>query len=96
MRKTYTSAFKAKVILELLREEQTLSQIAGKHEIHPNQLARWKKIAVEGIPDLLEDKRRKEREDKENRELVQELYRQIGELTAKLNWLKKKSGINVE
>jgi len=84
------------VILELLREEQTLSQIAGKHEIHPNQLARWKKIAVEGIPDLLEDKRRKEREDKENRELVQELYRQIGELTAKLNWLKKKSGINVE
>ena len=96
MRKTYTSAFKAKVILELLREEQTLSQIAGKYEIHPNQLTRWKKTAVEGIPELLEDKRRKEREDKENRELIQELYTQIGELTAKLNWLKKKSGINVE
>jgi transposase-like protein len=96
MRKTYTAAFKAKVVLEVLREEQPLSQIAGKYEIHPNQITRWRKAVVEGIPELLEDGRKKENEDKENRELVQELYAQIGELTAKLNWLKKKSGINVE
>ena len=50
---------------------------------------------IEGIPELLEDKRKKESEDKETRELIQELYAQIGELTAKLNWLKKKSGIDV-
>jgi len=96
MRKTYTSAYKAKVILEVLREEQTLSQIAGKYEIHPNQLTRWRKGVIEGLPVLLEDRRKKESEDKETRELVQELYAQIGELTAKLNWLKKKSGIDVE
>jgi len=96
MRKTYTTAFKAKVVLEVLREEQTLSQIAGKYEIHPNQITRWRKAVVEGIPELLEDRRKKENEDKENRELVQELYGQIGELSAKLNWLKKKSGIDVE
>jgi len=96
MRKTYTSAFKAKVILEVLREEQTLSQIAGKYEIHPNQITRWRKAVVERIPELLEDKRKKESDDKEHQELVQELYAQIGELTAKLNWLKKKSGIDVE
>ena len=95
MRKTYATAYKAKVIMELLREEQTLSQIAGKYEIHPNQLARWRKAVVEGIPDLLEDKRKKASEDKEHRELVQELYTQIGELTAKLNWMKKKSGIDI-
>jgi len=29
----------------------------------------------------------------ENQALIQELYAQIGELTAKINWLKKKSGI---
>jgi len=95
MRKTYTTGFKAKVVLEVLREEQTLSQIAGKYEIHPNQITRWRKAVVEGLPELLEDKRKKESEDKESRELVQELYGQIGELTAKLNWLKKKSGIDV-
>jgi len=96
MRKTYTTAFKAKVVLEVLREEQTLSQIAGKYEIHPNQITRWRKAVVEGIPELLEDRRKKENGDKENRELVQELYGQIGELSAKLNWLKKKSGVDVE
>jgi transposase-like protein len=96
MRKTYTTGFKAKIILELLREEQTLSQLAGKYEIHPNQLVRWRKAVVEGIPELLEDKRKKAVADKEHREQVQELYAQIGELTAKLNWLKKKSGIDVE
>ena len=73
-----------------------MSQIAGKYEIHPNQIARWEKAVVEGMAELLEDKRKKDSEDKENRELVQELYAQIGELTAKLNWLKKKSGIDVE
>jgi len=49
MRKTYTTAFKAKVVLEVLREEHTLSQIAGKYEIHPNQITRWRKAVVEGI-----------------------------------------------
>ena len=96
MKKTYTSDFKSKVILELLREEMTLSQLSSKYEIHPNQLTRWKKAVLEGIPSLLDDKRRKEAKEVENQALVQEFYAQIGELTAKINWLKKKSGIDVK
>lgn len=95
MRKTYTHEFKARIVLEILREEHTLAQIAAKYEVHPNQLTRWKKTVVEGIADLLSDKRKKESEEKENKELVQELYAQIGELSSKLSWLKKKSGIEV-
>ena len=93
MKKTYAANFKAKVILELFREEMTLSQLSSKYEVHPNQLARWKKAVVEGIPSLLDDKRRKDVKEVENQALIQELYAQIGELTAKINWLKKKSGI---
>lgn len=33
-RNRYTSEFKAKVVLELLREEGTLNQIAGKYELN--------------------------------------------------------------
>jgi len=96
MKKSYTPEFKAKVIVELLREEMTLSQLASKYEIHPNQLTRWKKAVMEGIPGLLDDKRRKDAKELENQALIQELYAQIGELTAKLNWLKKKSGLDVK
>ena len=95
MKKTYTVEYKTKVVLEVLREEQTLAQIAGKYEIHPNQLVRWKKAALEGMPETLSDKRKKDVELKEMQSLIQELYTQIGELTSKLSWLKKKSGIDV-
>jgi transposase-like protein len=47
MRKQYTTAFKAKVVQELLKEEQTLAQIASEYEVHPTQLKTWRAIAVE-------------------------------------------------
>jgi putative transposase len=34
MRKQYSSAFKAKVVQELLKEEKTLAQIASEYEVH--------------------------------------------------------------
>jgi transposase-like protein len=50
-RKSYTPAFKAQIVQELLREEQTLSQIASKHGVHPTQLRRWREAAVNAMPD---------------------------------------------
>ncbi len=93
MKKTYTAEFKARVVLELLREEQTVGQIASKYEIHATQLSRWRKAVLEGLPELLSDNRKRDIQIKEHEEEVRELYAQIGELTSKLNWLKKKSGI---
>jgi len=43
MRKRYDAAFKAKVVLEALREQNTAAEIAAKSEIHPNQATQWKK-----------------------------------------------------
>jgi transposase-like protein len=95
MKKSYTNDFKAKLVIELLREEQTMNQLAGSYGVHVTQLAKWKKAVLEGIPELLGDKRKRDDREKEHEEELQELYAQIGELTTKLNWLKKKSGINV-
>ena len=54
MRKTYTAAFKATIITEILREQKPLSQIAAEHGIHPNLLTKWKQTALEGLPTLFE------------------------------------------
>jgi len=95
MRKTYTPEFKAKVVLELLREELSLGQLAAVYGIHPNQVSKWRNTAIEGLPELLSDKRKKAKLASEHEELTKELYAQIGELTTKLAWLKIKSGIEI-
>ena len=95
MKKNYTTDYKTKAVLELLREELTVAQVASKYEVHRTQLNQWKKIVLEGIPELLSDRRKRDNLVKEHEETVKELYAQIGELTTKLNWMKKKSGIDI-
>ena len=41
-RRNYTAAFKAKVALEAAREEQTLTELAQRFDLHPNQITQWK------------------------------------------------------
>ena len=93
MKKKYTSKYKAEAVLEVLGEAETLIKIAGKRGLHPNMLGRWRNEAVENLHTLFEARNDKEKRIQEAQ--IQELYAQIGELTTKLSWLKKKSGIDV-
>lgn len=93
MKKEYSSEYKAAVVLEILREEKSLKEIAGERMVHPNMLGRWKKEATKNLHTIFENKKGEEK--KEHEAQIQELYAQIGELSAKLSWLKKKSGIEV-
>ncbi len=40
---TYTPEQKAKVVLELLKEEQTLSELATQYKVTPKTIHNWKK-----------------------------------------------------
>ena len=94
MRKRYTAKKKAQIVLEILKEEQSISQIASEYGIHPNQLYKWKAQALEGLSTLFEDERKTEKALRAAHEReLNELYAEIGRLTSQLNWLKKKSGI---
>lgn len=95
MRKTYTSEFKAKVVLEILREEKTLAQIASETGVHINQLRQWKEATLESLPKIFDRKNREQDEEKKVAERKEEEYlKQIGKLTTHVEWLKKKSGLN--
>ena len=91
MKKNHDAAFKAKVALEAVKGEKTITQIASEYGIHPNQIGQWKKRLLEDLPGLFSDRRRKE--EKEDAAETDELYRQIGQLKVELDWLKKKSQI---
>jgi transposase-like protein len=93
MKKTsYSSAFKAQMVRELLKEEKSVSQLAAEHGLHPNQLYRWREIALSGLPTLFAQDagQAQAAKDAAQEQHVQELYAEIGKLTTQLNWLKKK------
>jgi len=90
-RKRYDASFKAKVELEAIKGERTISEIASKTGVHPNQISKWKKQALEELPDIFSSGCKKREESSE--ELESELYKQIGQLKVELDWLKKKSRI---
>jgi transposase len=94
LRKKYSPEQKARIVLEVLKEEQTLTQIASAHRVHPNQIGQWKKRAVEGLALLFTDQKQTVRElQSEHEERLNALYADIGRLTTQLGWLKKKSGL---
>ena len=54
-RKQYSPAFKARVTIEAIRGEKTLSQLGSQFKVHPIQIAKWRKSAVEQLPELFVD-----------------------------------------
>jgi len=42
-RRKFIAEFKAKVVLEALKERNTVEELAKKYELHPNQIHSWKK-----------------------------------------------------
>lgn len=89
VRKHYSAQEKAKIVVEVLKGELTQSQITAKYGVHSKRLRAWKKQALEGITASFSDKQ--ERKSKGQAELIDELYKQIGQLKVELDWLKKKS-----
>ncbi len=96
MHKSYSPAFKARIVQELLKETKTIAQLAAEHGIHPNLLSTWKASAIKGLPALFEKRDSLAAVQAAHEQQVQELYAQIGRLTTHVAWLKKKSGLDPE
>jgi len=87
-----SAEFKAKVAREAIEGKLTISEIAAKYEVHPNIVSRWKADALDGLVEIFSSKR--EKKDKDQEEVKDELYKQIGQLKVEVDWLKKKSGLD--
>jgi transposase len=87
-RKAYDNQFKARVALEAIKGERTISEIAGQFEVHPNQITKWEKQLLENVSGVFS--RKKDPEIDELRKLNEELYKKIGKQNIELEFLKKK------
>lgn len=86
-RRVFSKDFKAKVVLEALKEKNTIEALAKKYELLPNQISMWKSEAVKNISAVFSV----EKSVAKKNEVPQEkLYARIGELTLENDFLKKK------
>lgn len=88
-RKRHTPEFKAKVALEAMKEEKTVAQLASIYEVHSAQISLWKKQALEQL--VAGFSRSGGKKDRDDGDLKEKLYSQIGQLKVENDWLKKKS-----
>lgn len=91
-RQSFSKEFKAKVVLETLREESTIQEIAVKHGVHPNQISQWKAQEIAGMADLFERPNKKSEDVGQQEEKENEYLKTIGEQKVELDYLKKSTG----
>ena len=89
-RRKFSAAFKAKVVLEALKEKETLQQLSSKFEVHVNQIAQWKREFLNHAEDVFSTKKAEEKSaDEQEKEA---LYSKIGRLQTENDFLKKVLG----
>ena len=90
-RRKHSAEFKVKVVLDMLKGVETLSEISSKYGVHPTQITKWRRTFLEKAPELFGDKGSST--DGGRDEVESELYKKIGQLQVELDFLKKKSSL---
>jgi transposase-like protein len=85
-RTRYSPAFKAKVALEAVREQDTIAAIARRYKVHANQVYTWRRELLENIGRVfaIDDGASGDAAEREA-----ELLKKIGELTVERDFLSK-------
>ncbi len=84
-RRKFTAVFKAKVVIEALKERMTLSEPSEQYEIHPNQIQKLKQEFASRSTEIFETKAPEKNFESERKML----FAKIGELAMEKEWLKK-------
>lgn len=86
-RRRFSAAFKAKVALEAIRGERTISDLATQHQLHPNEITQWKRQAIENLAKAFDDKASDAQVGREAE--VTKLHAKIGQLVVARDFLAK-------
>ena len=85
IRKKHSSIFKAKVALEAIKGDYTISEISSRHGVHSSVIARWKKEALSGMSSIFQDNSNTKKQSIADE--TKDLYQKIGELTVERDFL---------
>ena len=88
-RRNHDAAFKARVALEALKGERTVSELAAAYGVHPTMIHQWKKSLLEGAAGIFERGGRSAAAEVDE-DTVRDLHAKIGELAVANDFLARK------
>jgi putative transposase len=89
-RTTYSAEFKTKIVIEVLRNEKTLAEIASENNVTPKNIQNWKKIFLENASMAMEPEKAIKGYKSENIKLqktIDDYAKTVGQLTLEKSWL---------
>ena len=88
-RKQHSPEFKAKVALEALKGEATVSELASRFGVHPTMIHQWKRSLLDGASGVFE--RGGKRTPEIDAEQIKDLHAKIGELAVAMIFCRESS-----
>ena len=92
-RKTYTVEFKTKLVIEVLKEEKTISELATQNNITPQNLTNWKKQFLANATKAMEPSneiKQLEKTISQKDKRISRLERTVGQVVVERDWLSGK------
>jgi transposase-like protein len=93
MRKKFPDDFKAKVALAALKGDKTTAELASEFQVHATQVNAWKAVLKERAQELFSGFSSTHLTVKEQKDTIEELYKNVGRMQVENNWLKKKLNV---
>lgn len=92
-KRTFSAELKTKIVLEAIKGEKQINELASEYELAPNLIRNWKKEFLDNASVVFDDKREDNLKEKlkKERNLKDEYAKKVGQLTMQVDWLKKKS-----
>ena len=83
-RRKFSAKFKTRVVLESIKEQLTIQEIASKYEVHPTQITTWKKDFINNASAAFETKKATVQQEKDS----EKLFTKIGQMQVEIDFLK--------
>lgn len=86
-RRKFSNELKFTIVLEAIKGQRQISEIATEYQVHPNQISNWKKQFLKNGSAVFSDKSDKREEELANTQ--EDLFKKIGRQQYEIDWLKK-------